>query len=276
MHWLVQTWRAAPLYALLGALVALTFAPICVMQLISLKDNAQFYDSFLTPSLPLHWENFAAAAAVLAPYMLNSLIVTGASVLGVVVLSCFAAYSFARFRFPGRELLYFMVLAVMMIPSILTIVPQFLLVERLGILDTRWALILPHIAGGQVLAIFIMRTFFAGLPQELFDAARIDGAGELATFWRVALPLTKPVLGVVAIMQVLYVWNDYIWPFVVTGQDTSLSTLVVGLVQFQGQHLTEWGPLMAAYTIAATPLLVLFAFTARLFVAGLTAGALKL
>jgi len=276
MHWLVQTWRAAPLYALLGALVALTFAPICVMRLISLKDNAQFYDSFLTPSLPLHWENFAAAAAVLAPYMLNSLIVTGASVLGVVVLSCFAAYSFARFRFPGRELLYFMVLAVMMIPSILTIVPQFLLVERLGILDTRWALILPHIAGGQVLAIFIMRTFFAGLPQELFDAARIDGAGELATFWRVALPLTKPVLGVVAIMQVLYVWNDYIWPFVVTGQDTSLSTLVVGLVQFQGQHLTEWGPLMAAYTIAATPLLVLFAFTARLFVAGLTAGALKL
>ena len=276
MHWLVQTWRAAPLYALLGALVALTFAPICVMRLISLKDNAQFYDGFLTPSLPLHWDNFAAAAAVLAPYMLNSLIVTGASVLGVVVLSCFAAYSFARFRFPGRELLYFMVLAVMMIPSILTIVPQFLLVKRLGILDTRWALILPYIAGGQVLAIFVMRAFFAGLPQELFDAARIDGAGELATFWRVALPLTKPVLGVVAIMQVLYVWNDYIWPFVVTGQDTSLSTLVVGLVQFQGQHLTEWGPLMAAYTIAATPLLVLFAFTARLFVAGLTAGALKL
>jgi multiple sugar transport system permease protein/raffinose/stachyose/melibiose transport system permease protein len=137
-------------------------------------------------------------------------------------------------------------------------------------------LILPYIASGQVLAIFVMRSFFAGLPEELFESARIDGAGELAAFWRIALPLTKPVMATVAIMQVLYIWNDYTWPFVIAEQDTSLSTLVVGLVQFQGRHTTDWGPLMAAYTIGATPLVILFFFTARLFIRGLTAGALRI
>ena len=121
----------------------------------------------------------ATPIGVLAPYMLNSIIVSGSSVVGVVVLSCFAAYAFARFRFPGREMLYYMVLALMMIPSVLTLVPQFVLVKNLGLLETRWALILPYIAAGQVLAVFIMRAFFAGLPEELFEAARIDGAGEL-------------------------------------------------------------------------------------------------
>lgn len=271
----MKRWRVAPLYALLGVLVALTFAPFFFMLTLSLKDNAQFYKSFWAISLPLHWENFGIAFTELLPYLVNSVIVSGASVLGVVLFSCFAAYAFARFHFVGRELLYYMVLALMMIPSILMLVPQFLLVKNLGLLGTRWAMILPYIAGGQVLAVFIMRAFFAGLPEELFEAARIDGAGELGAFWRIALPLTTPVLGTVAIMQVLATWNDYVWPFVVTSQSPNLRTLVVGLVAFQQRHYTDWGPLMAGYTLAALPLVILFFFTVRYFVEGLTAGALK-
>jgi ABC-type glycerol-3-phosphate transport system permease component len=271
----VKRWREAPVYALLALLVALTFAPFFFLLSLSLKDNAEFYKSFWAVSPPFHWDNYGNAASELLPYMLNSVVVSGASVVGVVVLSCFAAYAFARFHFVGREVLFFMVLAVMMIPGILMLVPQFLLVKNLGLLGTRWSLILPYIAGGQVLAVFIMRSFFAGLPEELFEAARIDGAGEMGAFWHIALPLTKPVLGTIAIIQVLYTWNDYVWPFVVTSQTPSIRTLVVGLVAFQQRHYTDWGPLMAGYTLAALPLVILFFFTVRYFVQGLTAGALK-
>ncbi|HZS89960.1 MAG TPA: carbohydrate ABC transporter permease [Chloroflexota bacterium] len=267
--------RSISVWAVLGILVALTYAPILVVLSVSVKDSAQFYNSFWGISLPFHWENFGNAGAVLAPYLLNSIIVSGSSMAGVVVLSCFAAYAFARFRFAGREVLYYMVLALMMIPGVLTLVPQFLLVKNLGLLETRWALILPYIASGQVLAIFIMRAFFAGLPEELFESARIDGAGELSAFWRIALPLTKPVLGTVAIIQLLATWNDYVWPFVVTQQTPDLYTLVVGLVSFTGRHSTDWGLLMAGNILAALPLVVVFLFAVRYFVQGLTAGALK-
>jgi multiple sugar transport system permease protein/raffinose/stachyose/melibiose transport system permease protein len=271
-----RQWRQALLYLILALLVFLTFLPILVMLLISVKDTAQFYNSFWSISLPLHWENFSNAVAALLPYMLNSIIVSGSSMVGVVVLSCFAGYAFARFRFFGREVFYYLVLVLLMIPSVLTLVPQFVLVKNLGLLETRWSLILPYIAAGQVLAIFILRSFFAGLPEELFESARIDGAGELGAFWRIALPLTKPILGTVAIVQLLSTWNDYVWPFVVTQQSPDLYTLVVGLVSFTGRHSTEWGPLMAANIIAALPLVIVFMFTVRYFIQGLTAGALKM
>src|SRR5437763_9432224 len=267
--------RDAPSIAILVAFAALTLYPLAFMVITSFKDLAQYNEQFWLPVWPLHVENYTAAWAAIAPYMLNSVIVTGVSAAGVVVLSCFAAYAFARFAFPGRELFYYLVIFLLMIPAVLTLVPSFLLVKSLGLMNTRWALILPYVAGGQVLAVFIMRSFFAGLPEELFEAARIDGAGEMGAFWHIALPLTRPVLSTIAIIQVLYTWNDYVWPFVVTSQTPSIRTLVVGLVAFQQRHYTDWGPLMAGYTLAALPLVILFFFTVRYFVQGLTAGALK-
>jgi ABC-type glycerol-3-phosphate transport system permease component len=266
--------RDAPSIAVLVAFVALTLYPLAFMVITSLKDLAQYNEQFWLPVWPLHLENYTAAWAAVAPYMLNSVIVTGASATGVVVLSCFAAYAFARFAFPGRELCYYLVIFLLMIPAVLTLVPSFLLVKSLGLMNTRWALILPYIAGGQVLAIFIMRAFFAGLPEELFEAARIDGAGEIGAFWRIAIPLTRPILVTIAIIQVLGTWNDYVWPFLVV-QDDSLKTLVVGLVLFQTRFYTYWGPLMAGYTLASIPLLLLFFVGMRYFIEGLTSGALR-
>jgi ABC-type glycerol-3-phosphate transport system permease component len=261
-------------YLILAVLALLTFYPLLLMAEVGFKDNAEFYSSFWLPLPPYHLENFTAAWGEIAPYLVNSVIVSGGSMIGVCIFSCLAGYAFARFHFPGREVLYYLVLAVMMVPSILMLVPLLVEVKTLGLLDTRWALILPYIAAGQALAIFIMRAFFAGLPEEMFEAARLDGAGELRALVSIALPLVKPVLGTVAIMQLLATWNDYVWPFVAIHSE-ELRTLVTGIVEFQARHFINWGPLMAGYTLAALPLVILFLFTVRYFMDGLMAGALK-
>ncbi len=264
-----------PNIVVLSVLAAMTLYPLAFMAITSFKSLDQYNSQFWLPTWPFHLENYTSAWVAIAPYMLNSIIVTAASTVGVVALSVFTAYAFARFDFPGREFFYYLVIFLLMVPAVLTLVPSFLLVKSLGLMDTRWALILPYIAGGQVLAIFIMRSFFAGLPEELFEAARIDGAGELRVLWHIGIPLTKPILITIALLQILSSWNDYLWPFLVI-QSNSLKTLVVGLVTFQGRFFTDWGPLMAGYTLASLPLLILFFLGMRAFMEGLTQGGLKM
>ena len=174
------------------------------------------------------------------------------------------------------EALFLMLLALLMIPGILTLVPAFLLVKRLGLMNTYGALILPYIAGGQIFAIFVMRSFFASLPEELFESARIDGANTFRLYSSICLPLSKPILVTIAIMNILGTWNDYIWPLV-TIPDGKRWTISVGIVSFGSQYLgTEsWGPMYAGYVLASLPLIILFVFTMRYFIAGLTSGAIK-
>lgn len=262
-------------HGILLALVVMTLYPVFLMVMTSVKNNTEFYQNFLWIVLPLHFSNYAAAWQEVSPYIVNSIIVTGVTVVAVVAFGALAAYAFARMRFVGKEVLYYMVIALLMVPFVLTLVPQFILVKNLGLLDTRWALILPYISGGVVFAIFVLRSFFSTLPQELFDAAYIDGASELQVFWRLGLPLIRPAVGTVAILQILGTWNDYIWPSVVLLSD-QLFTVPIGLVAFQGRHSTDWGPLMAGYTLASIPIVILFAITTRTFIEGLTQGGLKL
>jgi ABC-type glycerol-3-phosphate transport system permease component len=260
--------------AALVGLAMLTFYPFIFMIITSLKSAKQYYANIWLPAWPLHLENYQQAWAAIAPYMLNSFVVTVASTIGVVVVSCLAAFAFARMSFPGREILYYLVIFLLMVPAVLTLVPTFLLIKNVGLMNTLWALILPYIAAGQVLSIFIMRAFFASLPEELFEAARIDGASEWWVFLNIAVPLVRPVLVTIAILQVLSSWNDYVWPFLVLQSD-SVQTLVVGLVNFQGRFYTDYGPLMAGYALASIPLLILFFVAMRSFIEGLSQGALK-
>jgi ABC-type glycerol-3-phosphate transport system permease component len=259
---------------ILAILVLLTFYPFIFMLMTSLKTAKQYYANFWLPAWPPHLDNYVQAWQAVAPYMLNSVLVTVASTIGVVVVSCLTAFAFARMSFPGREILYYLVIFLLMVPAVLTLVPTFLLIKNVGLMNSLWALILPYIAAGQVLAIFIMRSFFASLPEELFEAARIDGASELWVFLNIAVPLVRPVLVTIAILQVLSSWNDYLWPFLVIQSD-SLKTLVVGLVSFEGRFATDYGPLMAGYAIASVPLLILFFVAMRSFIEGLSQGALK-
>lgn len=251
------------------------FFPFLVTLSISFKDLDQFATQPFWPTLPLNWSNYQEAGKIVIPFIVNSIVICGITCVGVVLIGALTAWVFANYEFPGREILYYLILALLMIPSILTLIPTFVVVSRLHMLDTRWALILPWIAGGQVFAIFILRTFFAALPKDLFEAARLDGAGELAIFARIGLPLSKSILGVVAIFNILGTWNDFLWPLVtLTSKD--IFPLVLGLYRFQSEYYTIWGPLMAGYVIGTIPLIILFMFTSKLFVQGLAAGGIKL
>jgi len=137
---------------------------------------------------------------------------------------------------------------------------------------TAWALILFYVASRQVLEVYILRTFFAGLPKELFEAAQMDGASDIRQYWSIALPLSKSILGTLAIMTVVFVWNDYIWPLVAAD---NFKTVSIGLAYLTKQHSTSWGPLMAGYAIASLPLILLFSITMRYFVEGIATGAIK-
>jgi len=261
-------------HILLILLLLMMFIPLLMMVNISFKTLAQFSINPYGVTFPFHPENYGRAFDIIWGYIWNSFIVSGVSVMGVIALATISAWAFARYPFPGRDFLFYMILALLMIPGELTLIPSFLLVKDLGLLNTRWVLILPYIAGGQVFAIFILRSFFEAMPEELFEAARIDGASELRTFMQVAVPMANSIIGVVAIMNITGTWNDLIWPMV-TVNVKRLMTLTIGLYAFRNEMYTRWGSLMAGYTIASIPMIILFAFTSRLFVEGLASGAIK-
>jgi ABC-type glycerol-3-phosphate transport system permease component len=265
-----------PIHLILIILAFFTFYPFVFMVLTSFKSTLQFTHDFWGLPNPIMLANYTDAWKRVNMYLVNSLIVSGASVIGVLTFGSITAFAFARFKFPGREALFLMLLALLMVPSVLTLVPTFLLIKSFGLRNTWWALILPYVSGGQIFAIFILRSFFAMLPEELFESARMDGAKTLQTFTHIALPLSMPTLVTVAIVNLLATWNDYIWPLV-TISDGKRWTISVGVVSFGSQYmgLESWGPMFAGYVIASLPLLILFVFTMRYFIAGLTSGAIK-
>jgi len=259
----------------LAVLLALSFITIILMVFLSLKDNGQIYGRFWNPPDPIIWDNYRTGWESMRRYVLNSLLYSFASVIGVVFLSSLSGYVFARHKFPGKEAIYLMILALLMVPGILTLIPAFVLVRDLGLLNTPWALILPWTAGGQVFGILLCRSFFATLPQDLFDAAKIDGAGEIEQYRRIALPLSWPILVTLAIMHLVSTYNDFIWPLL-TISDPSIQVVTVGLTQFTTEFgIINWGPRMAAYAVSSLPLVILFTFGMRYYVRGLTSGALK-
>ncbi len=265
-----------PINIILMAAAIVTFFPFFFLLMSSLKTTPEFIHNFWGLPIPPELANYRDAWTRVSPFVLNSLFVSIVSMLGMVLVSSLTAFIFARYNFPGREFLFFAVLALLMIPSVLTLVPAFLLIKRFGLLDTYWALILPYIAGGQVLSIFILRSFIAGLPEELYESARLDGAGVWRLYANITVPLSKPILVTVAIMNILCTWNDYIWPLV-TIPDPNKWTVSVGIVSFGSTYagLQNYGPMFAGYAIASVPLIILFLFTMRYFIAGLTSGAIK-
>lgn len=265
--------RGKHLFLILATI--LTFVPFWLMVVTSLKSLTQFYHNVWLPEFPIHWSNYTNAWSVVRIYLLNSLIVTVCTVLGVLAVSSLSAFAFARYDFPGRTILFYSVISLLMVPFTLTLVPAFVLTKDLGLLNSRLGLILPYISLQQVFAIFILRGFMASLPEELFESARLDGAGMLRSFWDVALPLCTPILSVVAITTALFAWNDYVWPLVVISDD-ALRTVTIGLAYFQTLYAIDYGPQMAGYVIASGPLLLLFLVTMRVFIRGLTAGAVKM
>jgi ABC-type glycerol-3-phosphate transport system permease component len=263
------------LLALLAALLLLTFVPMVYLIVLSLKDNGQIYGRFWALPNPVRWHNYVFGFQAMAPYIWNTLVVSLPALLGTVTFAALSAYAFAHHRFPGKELIYMLFLALMMIPGIVTLIPTYVLMGRLGLVNSRWALILTWMSGGQVFGMLLLRTFFEGLSVELFEAGKLDGATELQLFMRIALPLSKPTLITLAIMRVVDNYNAFTWPLIIMS-DPKKQVVSVGATQFTNTlGITDLGPQMAGYIVASLPLLVLFLFGMRYYIRGLTAGALK-
>ncbi|HXD60524.1 MAG TPA: carbohydrate ABC transporter permease [Lacisediminihabitans sp.] len=263
--------RQLSLKAVLIILAVVSLAPYLFMLVTSLKTNQQFADSFWQISLPLHFENYATAWNQIAPYLVNTVIVATLSIVLILAIASVSGFVLARYRFAGKHFIYGAVLVLMMVPSLAKLIPLFILMKDLGLLNTYVVLVIPYTAGGLVLGTILIRNFVEGIPQSLFDAARIDGASGARMYRSLMLPLSLPVLGTIALLIISEVWNDYFWPLLAISNN-DLRTVSVGLQFFQGQNFTDYGPLMAGYLLASLPLVVLFTFLSKYFLAGVQGG----
>jgi multiple sugar transport system permease protein len=207
-------------------------------------------------------------------YFVNSLVVAIATTVLTVLLASMMAFAFARFRFPGRRVLFSLLLLGLMVPTIMLLIPQFLLAKKLLLLDSLWGLVVFYTGGNIALNTFLLRSFFQDIPYELEEAMVVDGAGAWSRFWRLIMPLSRPALATVGIFTFLASWDEFAWALTIIA-DPSKRTLPIAIALFQGQHATSWGLVFAASVIAVVPVLAIFVAFQRQFVSGLTAGALK-
>ncbi len=207
-------------------------------------------------------------------YFFNTMRIVTLNLIAILLSASFCGYGFARIRFPGRDFWFSMVLATLMVPYFVLMVPQFIMFSRLGWVDTFHPLTIPFFFGGGAFNIFLFRQFFRSLPEELADAGRIDGCTEFGIYWRIMMPLCKPALATVAVFTFLAAWNDYIGPLLYLRSDYNF-TVAIGLATFRGVMRTEWNLLMAASTAMILPVIFLFFFAQRYFVDGLVLSGLK-
>lgn len=258
---------------LLWSYAAVALAPLLVMVLDSMRPNtAVLSDPLGLPtSLDLSSYGTAWSQASFAEYVRNSVLVTVAAVALDVLVSLPASYVLGRYQFRGSGVLIAYFLSGLMLPIRLGILPIFYLLGSFGMIDSRLGLVLVYAASGVPFSVFIMSAFFRGLPSELEEAARIDGAGDFRVFARVMVPLVKPAIATVVVFRFVPLWNDFFFPLVLL-RNTDKYTLPVGLTQFFGEFQTNWSALFAGLVIATVPLIVLFLVATKQIVAGLTAG----
>lgn len=225
---------------------------------------------------PVIWSNYKIALTILPFHLFlkNTLIITVACIIGQTLSASLVAFGFSRMRFPGRDILFILVLSTMMLPAQVTMIPTFIMFTYLRWIDTLKPLIVPAFFGGGAFFIFLLRQFFLTLPNELEDAAKIDGCGPLGIFWNVAIPLSKPALATVAIFSFMAHWNDFMGPLIYT-QSMENKTLALGLNSFKGLHGTEYHLMMAASIAVLIPVLVIFFCAQKYFVKGIVMSGIK-
>lgn len=252
---------------------AVTLFPFLAMVIISLHPGipVQVPDIFFNTDLSLEAYRQALRSSQIPRWAINTTIYAVVSVVLVLLFASMAGYAFAKKKFLGREVIFWVFIAMLMIPYQLTIIPQYLLVGQIGGLDSMWGLILPTVANAQ--AMFLMRQFIQDIPDELIDAAKIDGAGELRVYWSIILPQTKPILATLGTFVFLWHWNDFLWPLVAQ-QSPDNYVLTVGLNSLQEQNVSL-ATLMASAVVMFIPALLVFIFLQRYFVRGVMMSGIK-
>jgi ABC-type glycerol-3-phosphate transport system permease component len=269
--WRLMIWALLVIGAIIMAL------PFIWLVSSSLKEERQIFQ--FPPSWipnPVRWENYTDALTYkpFNIYLMNTMIIVVLNMIAIVGSASLCAYGFAPIKFPGRDFWFSIVLATMMVPYFVLMIPQFIIFSRLGWVDTFLPLTVPFFFGGGAFNIFLLRQFFRTLPNELSDAARIDGCNELQIYARIIMPLAKPALATVAIFTFLFSWNDFIGPLLYLSSPEHF-TVAIGLATFRSVMRTRWDLLMAASTAMIIPVVLLFFFAQRYFIQGIVMSGLK-
>jgi len=262
----------------LFVLAFLWLMPLWFAVSTSLKYEAEIYGEALTwipknPTLYNYEYLFAARTNIQIPrWLMNSIFISGMHTLLLLLVDSLAAYAYARLEFRGKQFIFTSIMAAMMIPGVINFIPNFVIVEKLGWLDTPTAMIVPGLCG--VFGIFLLRQFFLGLPKEIDESARMDGAGEFTIYSKLVMPLAKPALLALAILTFMGSWNDYLWPLIVTNRDEA-KTLTVGVATIFSIYNYQKGIILAGTCMGAIAPAVFFVFGQRYFVQGITFAAVK-
>jgi len=254
--------------------LAASFYPLYLMISISLKTNKQFYHEPLWPTLPMHPENYLVGWDIIGSSIFNTIFLAVMATAGTLIVAVLTAYVFAKFAFPGKALLWSALLTLMLMPGVANLVPLFILLRDLGLLNTYTALIITGVSGGQVFNIYILKNYIEDTPDSLFEAAEIDGAGHLQRIKEIVLPMNGSIMATLACLCFVGQWNNFLLPLLILRDPAKLPT-AVALFRLEGAYVREWGPTMAAYGISAVPLIILFIFTMKFFIRGIGAGSIK-
>lgn len=266
--------------AILIIFLLLTVLPIYILLTMSLKSNFQIaVDIFGLPN-PIRLTNYNQAFDKLLRSLMNSVIISVGSTVSIMMLSALVGFTFSRLEFPGKKMFYVAMLILMMVPGVVTLAPMLKLIETLRLRDSWWALYLPYLAGGQVMGTVLCKNFLDGQPDELYKAALIDGANTADLFFKICLPLARPILATIFVMNIVTIYNDYFTPFMYLESMDKMPitvSLQLFLVKFiQGQKGAESGMLYAGYVVSTIPLIFIFIFGSRVYIEGLTSGAVKM
>lgn len=265
-------------YLLIGVLSFVCVIPLYWMVRSSFMKNTDIYvmDPFIFWPKKMLWSNYINAwnSAPFTRYALNTVMIVAANIFGTLLTSSMAAYAFSRVKWKGRDFCFGMILTTMMLPGAVTIVPQFLIWRNLQMVDTYVPLILPAFLGGGAFNIFLLKQFFLAIPNDLDEAAEIDGAGKLRVFLQIILPLSKSAMIVVALFTFLGNWNDFFGPIIYLNSKEKF-TLAVGLLQFRGDYATKWNLLMAASTIVVAPCILIYLIGQKYLIEGISLTGMK-
>jgi raffinose/stachyose/melibiose transport system permease protein len=269
-------WNTALVQVLLIGNTLVMLVPLLVMALWAFKTTGEIFGAPFSLPGTFNTGNFKTILenTRFFTYLGNSFLVTGGSIAAIVVLGTMAAYGVSRYEFPGNGLILLFFLAGMMLPLKLAVIPLFIELRDLGLLDTRLGLICIYTAMGLPSTVFILTSFFRALPVELEQAARIDGASEARTMWSIMLPLARPAMVIAAIHNAVPIWNDFFFPLVFIQSDGK-RTLPQALTAFIGEYTTDWGVLFAGLTLATLPIVLIYVVLSNQFINGMTSGAVK-
>lgn len=242
----------------------------------SVKSNAEIFGSLNPFTSTLHLDNYIRAwdEANMGRYFLNTIFVTGMSIVISVTVNALLGYVLGRYVFPGKRFIYVLLALVVFLPEGYTVIPIFDLIDNLGLSGSLWGISLAEAGGVSVIVVLLFTGYFAQLPRELEEAAKVDGAGFLRIFVQVYLPLAKPVLATAVILQFMHAWNDFLLPLVLTLSQPELRTLAVGIYSLQNQYFSDWGMMSAASTIALLPIIIVFIVLQKYFIESFS-GAVK-